>query len=174
MNEMLLFSHQVRFVLVGLLLITLLVGGGCTSANNASGPGQAQTKFLDAAGMQKEYQAAAAKLKLPPGMVFRENANTGGAQSFEEGVGLSNAQNYWMAAWEIEWLEQRNKDEARARKALDVLKNEVPKSELMTKGCDEATRRFYAEYLKKAELGDPSGFQQDIAVTHFTPLRSRR
>lgn len=162
-----------RLILICLLLATTtftVMIAGCKSAKEAGGPGQNQAKFLDAAGMQKEYREAAAKLELPPGIIFHKEANTGGAKSFEKGVGRSYAQAYWISAWETEWLEQRNKDQVRARKALDVLKNDVPKSEFMTT-LDEPGRRFYADYLKKAELGDPSGFQQDVTVN---PVRLER
>lgn len=76
-----------------------------------------------------------------------------------------------MNAWTIEWLEQRGKDPKREAKALDVLKNQVPKSDLMTTYCDQNTRDWYAKCLQQAELGDPSGFQQDIAVNDITVVR---
>ncbi len=65
--------------------------------------------------------------------------------------------------------QQYNKDEARARKALDVLKNEVPKSEFMTNMI--GGEGVWDEYVKKAELGDPSGFQYDIEVNPIIPLK---
>ena len=172
-----LFYNRVRLALIYRLLlfaVLAVVLAGCASANKAGGPGQAETKFLDVAGMQKEYQKTAAKLKLPPGIVFPKKANSGGAGSFEEGVGLSNAQTYWQYAWETEWLEQRGKDAKRASKALDVLKNEVPKSKMMTEGADQSVRDFYARYLKKAELGDPSGFQRDVELGGLKMLRSSK
>lgn len=146
-----------KFIVLLLGMTALAISlGGCKSSG--------ESKFIDAVGMQKEHRAAAANLKLPPGVVFRKKANEGGGGSFEKGVGLGLAQWYWISAWEHEWLEQRNKDGARARKALDVLKNEVPKSETMTNNIDDYGRRLYAGNLKKAELGDPSGFQQEVEV----------
>ena len=168
-----LVHRQVVSVAVLLTTVALAVGvAGCGTANKAGGSGRAETKFLDVTGMQKEYQKTAAKLKLPPGISFPKNAVSGrDAGTFEKGVGLSDAQVYWRQAWETEWLEQRGKDEARARNALAVLENEVPKSKMMTEGADEATRRFFAEYLKKAKLGDPSGFQRDVELNGLKLVR---
>lgn len=158
-----------RLSFFGLLVAVIMLVGVVSGCKSDEG-----SKFNNATGMQKEYRAAADKLTLPPGFVFPANFNTGGAGNFQQGVGVQNAQRYWIIAWENEWLEQRNKDEARARKALDVLTNEVPKSWSMTKGSDETVRRFFSEYLKKAELGDPSGFQRDVELNGLKMQRSSK
>lgn len=164
MSNLLIFLRsRVRHSLIGLLFFAAVLSSiaGCGSVGVKPAAGG---KVVDAGGMQKTYHAAAAKLELPPGFEFPDKANTGGASGFEDGVGVQNAQTYWIIAWETEWLEQQGKDESRARKALDVLKNEVPKSWSMTKGSDQSVRNAYAEFLKKAELGDPSGFQGDVEL----------
>lgn len=165
-------SFAVAGVMLSVTLFTLSLTG-CTSIKQADSSSSGQS-FNNEAGMQKEYRTAAARLKLPPGIVFPKKANAGGAQAFEKRVGLGHAEIYWMYAWETEWLEQRGKDEARERAALAVLKNEVPKSATMVKGSDEATKRFYDEYLRKAELGDPSGFQSDVELNGLKMQRTNK
>lgn len=160
--------NRASFGCAGLLLLLALAMGaaGCGSAGGSD--------FLGVAGMRKEYRVAAAKLRLPPGIVFPKMARSGGGASFEAGVGAGQAQWYWISAWEQEWLEQRAKNPARAQEALDFLKNEAPKSEYMTKRLDETGRQFHAEYLKKAELGDPSGFQRDTELNGVKLLRGSK
>jgi hypothetical protein len=135
------------------ILFSFIVFGGCGSTN----------EYLDKSGIQQEYQEAIAELELPPGFIFPDEIRIEGT-SFQKGVGIVSAQSYWMAAWQTEWLEQRNKDEERAQRALDVLRNEVYKSEFFLHYLDEYGRECLEEYLTKAELGDPSGYQYDRGV----------
>jgi len=155
--------NKLKAVLVIQFIVIAIAFTSCTYAQQAKQP---QTKLLSEKEMQAEYKREIKKLKLPPTFVFRQKANVGSISngSYEEGFGRSNAQAYWIAAWEQEWLEQRNKDSNRAQVALNVLKNEVPKSYYMTKVIDQAGVDFFKKNLKKAELGDPSGFQYDLTV----------
>jgi hypothetical protein len=121
-----------------------------------------------------EYEQAVSELDLPPSVVFPSwtffYADEIG--SYEHGCGISAAQCYWRDAWIIEWLEQRGIDAEREAKALDVLKNEVPQSELFTVYSDQNVRDHYHERLGQAELGDPSGFQQFVDANSITVVRA--
>lgn len=159
-----------RLVTILLVCIAIFLSG-CGIANETAGQNQKQTKYLDEAGFQKEYRDATVHLELPPAIFFPDEANTGGAQSFEEGCGVSFAQQYWIYAWQVEWLEQRNRDREREDVAINMLKNVIPECEFMREKIDEAGRRLYYEYLRKAELGDPGGFQHDVSVN---PMKLER
>lgn len=117
--------------------------------------------------MQTEYRLAAARLTLPPGIYFPAEA-PGGEEAatahFNTGHGLNFAQNYWQVAWEREWLAQRSRTGDRARRALVVLADQVPRTESMTIYSDETVRRRWTEIIKKARAGDPSGIQEDVKM----------
>ena len=127
----------------------------------------------DYAAAKTEYDAAASALELPPGMVFREWADSHPDTSgrYEQGLGTADAQAYWVDAWTIEWLEQRGRDAERESKALAVLREFVPASDLMTKYSDQSMREGFKRRLEQAELGDPTGFQQFITVNGITVER---
>lgn len=120
-----------------------------------------------------EYEQAASELELPPSVVFPGWAHfyADEAGSYEQGCGISAAQCYWQDAWIIEWLEQRGVDAEREAKALDVLENDVPQSELLTIYSDQNVRNHYHERLEQAEMGDPSGFQQFVDANDVTVVR---
>lgn len=121
------------------LLLCVLVGCSGSSPEGAAlrtadSPVSSENDFSDFEGAGVEYDQAVAELALPPGMVFRELEEMASDRSgtYQEGLPTTLAQVYWMDAWTIEWLEQRGKDPEREARALNVLKNEVPESELMT------------------------------------------
>jgi hypothetical protein len=148
-------------LMLGLVLfVSAGVLGGCSAMSNHASSSGGQ-RFVDENGWRAEYASAAAALKLPPGVVFRKRPDSGGAASFEVGCGTNLAQAYWLHAWEKEWLAQRKKDAKRERAAFRVLTKQVPSSHFMA-SMDEGGKTLFAEYVKKAELGDPSGFQEDV------------
>ena len=145
-------------------------GVGVQQSAEASGDSAAAYLSYGEAGV--EYQQAASELELPPLVVFPDWAHfyTDEAGSYEQGCGISAAQGYWMDAWIIEWLEQRGVDAERETRAIDVLKNDVPQSELFAAHCDQNVRDHFSERLQQAEMGDPSGFQQFVAANNITVL----
>ena len=158
--------HLDRRIAALTALTLLLLAAACSSGvGTASDEGtqsiqNGDSEFLDPEGIQAEYQQAASELELPPGFAFPGDMGWDENGSYEQGCGVSAAQNYWKWAWITEWLEQRGVNSEREAKALDVLMNEVPESWLMTEGNDGSARQYYNMCLEKAELGDPSGFQQ--------------
>ncbi|MDO8964420.1 MAG: permease prefix domain 1-containing protein [Coriobacteriia bacterium] len=123
--------------------------------------------------MLVEYREAAAKLTLPPGIVFPTKVAGGEAGAvYSKGCGTVSAQAYWRGAWAREWLDQRVKDPARAAAALHVLRDEAPRSEFMTTFSDDTTREFWARYLQQAGAGDPSGFQQFMDANPIPLVRA--
>lgn len=141
------------------------------SGENDEPPGTGFGAYEDA---RIEYEQESAQLELPPGMVFPDwrELYSDEAGSYERGVGVMEAQMYWMNAWIVEWLEQRGKDPQREARALAVLRDEVPSTDLMTTYGDQSMRDYFATCLEQAELGDPSGYQQTIAVNQVTVKRA--
>ena len=152
--------------LIALLLMLAVVGSTGCAKQKEEGPA-----LLSEEEILAEYATAAADLELPPGFEFPGMPLDGQEGVWQEGCGLVAAQMYWQRAWEIEWLEQRGKDPAREAAALDVLKNQVPEKDFMTKYADASTHGVWTEYVSQAEMGDPSGIQRDVDVNPMTVER---
>lgn len=158
------------------MMVTVAVGG-CSSDSLSAENGRqgvnsgAATAFLDQEAVGAEYDAAAAQLEMPPGMSFPGMCEGAEGGVWEPGSGIAQAQLHWMYAWETEWLEQRGEDPVRQAKALDVLQNEVPVCDMMTKYSDTSNRDWFNACLEKALLGDPTGFQQDIDANNPQIIR---
>ena len=156
---------MIRLTVSVYLMAAALILAGCGAM------GQTEPGLLDQSGYQQEFLEAKAELELPPGFIFPEEVPDTGGAWVEEGGGVAFAQQYWEFAWITEWLEQRGKDEDRAEKALHMLKYVIPEGEYMTEMLDQAGRDFHKEYVRKAELGDPSGFQHHVTVNPGTLYR---
>ncbi len=161
-------SPCARTVAVLLLLAATMSVAACSTLESEPTSEKAGDRFLGETEWRQEYADATRALTLPPGVVFPDGPETGGAQTFERGAGLVQAQAYWLYAWEREWLTQRGVDSARESAALRVLRDDVPACAFMTTYLDDDGRSLYAEYIQKAELGDPSGFQQDTEANPCT------
>lgn len=158
--------YLIRITVSVYLIAAALILAGCGAM------GQTEPGLLDQGGYQQEFLEAKAQLELPPGFKFPgEVPDTGGAW-VEEGGGVAHAQSYWEHVWTTEWLEQRGKDEARAEKALHMLKYVIPEGEFMREKLDQAGRDLHAENVRKAELGDPSGFQHFVTVNPMSLYRT--
>ncbi|MDO8964133.1 MAG: hypothetical protein Q7W30_06515 [Coriobacteriia bacterium] len=139
---------------------------GCSGATAGS------PKLLDETGYKQARTTIQGEYALPASFRWTDPPAQEQGTKYEEGVARAEVESYWVVAWETEWLEQRGKDPARAAKALDILRNKVPKSRLMTEYSDESVRRIYTDALAKAELGDPSGIQRDIELNGLTLQRT--
>lgn len=141
----------------------LLALSGCESDSKDSG--NSELTIVGYQQMQAEYQDSVSKLSWPQGyqppeQVTGEEENA----SFQSGYGDSRASLYFECAWEKEWLDSYASDEQRAAEALQHLE-EVPEMGYMSpQRADDATRRVFADYLDRAKLGDPSGFQENLKV----------
>ncbi|MCX5380340.1 hypothetical protein [Streptomyces sp. NBC_00091] len=113
--------------------------------------------------MVAEYEAAADRLTLPPGSSWAGVPKAEPDAVFETGVGVNTAQMQWLCSWETEWISQRGRDADREERALSQLM-EFPSTSFYQKFLDDNGRTFYDEYLTKARLGDPEGFQEDISA----------
>ena len=157
-------------LIVGVLSALLMLNAcGGIGNNNASDVGGARSQnsspreIVDFAHIEKEYQESVAKLSWPE--KYKAPANLVGEEKdaqFQSGYGDTQASNYYQCAWERQWLDTYASDERAASKALHELEK-VPSMPFMDPDhCDDATRNFFKEHMRKAKLGDPSGFQQDV------------
>lgn len=145
-----------------LVPITLMSLTACGKATTGE---EGKAKFLDYAGINKEYQESIAKLEFPPDFTPPTELK-GEAQEgrFQAGYGDTRASMQYECAWEREWLNTYASDPQRAAKAMTHLEK-IPSMGYMNEPrADESTRRSYQDYLDKAKLGDPSGFQENVSL----------
>ncbi|MCZ4101163.1 hypothetical protein [Streptomyces sp. H39-C1] len=137
---------------------------GCSESNEFTGYDKAAAEYRDAAGDLTLPQGA----KPFPGLPEPKQKT-----SYQNGVGLVTAQYFWRCSWEKEWLDSQGSDKTRAGKALAELKKS-PSMDFMSKDhLDDTGRSMFTEYMDKAELGDPSGFQQHYSANCIMPGQSQ-
>ncbi|XCB30442.1 hypothetical protein RQN30_03295 [Arcanobacterium hippocoleae] len=113
--------------------------------------------------INKEYKESVARLDwpdsyIPPADLEGEDTEL----SFQTGYGDTRASLLFECAWEREWLKNYATDTDKANEAIEQL-SKVPEMGYMSpERADDATRRFFKDYLDRAKLGDPSGFQENI------------
>ncbi len=116
--------------------------------------------------IKREYQESIEKLNWPDSFTLPEELNLDQDIQYQSGYGDTIASNLWQYAWEKEWLDTYQTDEERANKAIEELEKAFDMDYLSPQRADDATRRFLRDYIDRAKLGDPSGFQQDILANN--------
>ncbi|OKL50693.1 hypothetical protein BM477_01290 [Boudabousia marimammalium] len=145
---------------MGAALITGLSACGGGNSSNTS-----KVVLVSFDEMTKEYQDSVNKLSWPAGYTPPASLETEGKDnSFQVGYGDGIASRYFECAWEREWLKSYSTDKARAATAIEQLEKVPEMDHMSAQNSDDATRRFFADYLKRAKLGDPSGFQENVSL----------
>ena len=113
--------------------------------------------------INKEYQDSVAQLDWPDSYTPPANLEAEDTKlTFQSGYGDTRASLLFECAWEQEWLNNNTTDTDKADKAIEQL-SKVPEMGYMSpERADDATRRFFKDYLDRAKLADPSGFQENI------------
>lgn len=142
---------------------SIVVVAACLTLLAGCGTG-GDDETLDEGQMAAEYRAAADALELPAGSDwngpdFYARPDT----VYMPGVGTGNAQWEWICHWQVTWLEVRSSDDEAAERALEQLRT-APDLVVLKEYSDAGTRELFAEQLEKAELGDPSGIQNDTEI----------
>ncbi|MGL4172539.1 MAG: hypothetical protein ACRCTR_00455 [Actinomycetota bacterium] len=144
----------------------LLLTSAC-SADGGTGGRQSQAEIpgsnlVSYEEVNAEYEKTMENLQLPDGAATAPGfPKPTEPTSYEKGAGVGAAEVFWICAWEKEWLDKQGTDQKAAEVALQQLRK-APDTQFMSKQLDEPGRRFFDEYLAKAALGDPSGFQNDV------------
>lgn len=147
----------VKPILVSFVMLLCLVGAGWTQA--ASG-----TKgFTDFTHIEAEYLESLEKLDWPEGMTLPETLEgEEKSTSFQVGYGDTRASLLWEYTWIKEWLDTYQTEPEQAEKALETLETAFDMPYMGEDRCDDATRKYLRENIKKAKGGDPSGFMESI------------
>lgn len=152
-------SVALRWVAACSLCLLMAVVPGVVSGCRSTTP-----ELNDITAYRAERTAVETEYELPPGFLWSDPPDQESGTMFQKGVGRAEVEDYWIAAWETEWLEQRGVNQQREVRALNILKNEVPKTRVMAEYSDETIRAMYADAIAAAELGDPSGMQEQLEL----------
>ena len=147
----------VKPILVSFVMLLCLVGAGWTHAASVT------KGFTDFAHIEAEYLESLEKLDWPEGMTLPEKLE-GEEKStfFQVGYGDTRASLLWEYTWIKEWLDTYQTEPERAGKALEALETAFDMPYMGEERCDDATRKYLRENIKKAKEGDPSGFMESI------------
>lgn len=151
--------------LLSLLFVFLLVplASGCSHASSSSK--DTAGDMLSYEKINQEYQNSASKLEWPSAYPAPKNMQKDTDVSlYQKGSGDIAASQLFECSWEKEWLDNYSDDTEKANHALEQLEK-VPSMEYMSPDhADDTTREFFADYLNRAKLGDPSGFQENVTA----------
>lgn len=150
-------AKKLKPVLVSFAILLSLAVAGCV---HAASDGRGFTDFTH---IEKEYLESIEKLDWPEGTDLPEKLegeDTGA--SFQSGYGDTRASLLWEYTWIKEWLDTYQTEPEQAEEALEKLETAFDMPYMGKDRCDDATRRYLRENIKKAKEGDPSGFMESI------------
>jgi hypothetical protein len=130
---------------------------------STAGP-QPDTKTVSYDGMVAEYRDATVRMSLPSGATWPERPVPRQPDArYERGLGTTEAETHWFCAWQREWLDQRERDEARARTALDTMET-VRDTQMYRVAYDDTVRSTVDNQLRAARAGDPEPVSRDVSL----------
>lgn len=152
--------------------LTVLVALVCLALASCSSPDDdrseaeagASQQLVDKRGVTAEYEATAAELEWPPGVTPPERPDDEEGGSYQVGVGATDAVMAWNCAWGREWLKVRDSDPAAAEHALHMYAAFLERPEFLQHFDPQSAQPVVRGIVEDAELGDPSGVQQDVSA----------
>ena len=150
-------TKKLKPVIVSFAMLLGLTAAGCVHADSDV------RGFTDFAHIEKEYLESIEKLDWPEGADLPEKLegeDTGA--SFQSGYGDTRASLLWEYTWIKEWLDTYQTEPEQAEEALEKLETAFDMPYMGEDRCDDATRKYLRENIRKAKEGDPSGFMESI------------
>lgn len=151
-------------VMSSVVMCVVLLASGCSGqSQNANPAAGGARKFVNYDQMQQEYKDSVKNLTWPAGYTPPDELSGEDLDaSYQEGYGDTRASMAYECAWAKQWLATYSSDSDKAEQALEAL-GKIPEMGYMSPArADDTTRRFFKDYLDRAKLGDPSGFQEDV------------
>jgi hypothetical protein len=148
-----------RFAVV---ILSGLVISGCSAGAAPATDGS--DEFLDKTGATDEYDTVVAELEWPPGVTPPARSDEMSGASYQVGVGATDAIMAWNCAWGREWLETREGDPGAAEHALSMYASIVDRPEFVQYFDPDSAQPVVRGIIEEAQLGDPSGVQQDVSI----------
>ncbi|WP_353066780.1 hypothetical protein [Arcanobacterium hippocoleae] len=156
-------KNKLRTIAALLVFSSTISLGACSQPTEGELQSKGDIRVVSYDEINKEYKDSVAQLDWPDS--YTPPADLEGEdpkQSFQTGYGDTRASLHFECAWEKEWLNTYATDADKANKAIEQL-SKVPNMGYMSpQRADDVTRRFFNDYLNRAKLGDPSGFQENI------------
>lgn len=153
-----------RATLTAAFVAAAILAAGCSGQSENANPSTGGArKIVNYDQMQQEYKNSVENLAwphgyTPPSEVSGENPKG----NYQEGFGDTRASQAYECAWAKQWLATYSSDSGKAKEALEALEKVPEMGYMSSERADDATRRFFKDYLDRAKLGDPSGFQEDV------------
>ena len=150
-------KKTVKPILVSFVMLLCLTAAGWTHADSDV------KGFTDFSHIETEYLETLEKLDWPEGADLPEKLegeDTGA--SFQSGYGDTRASLLWEYTWIKEWLDTYQTEPEQAEEALEKLETAFDMPYMGEDRCDDATRKYLRENIRKAKEGDPSGFMESI------------
>ncbi len=147
---------------------TAVVAVVATTAVACNSHGGVDAGHLSYEQYDSEYKREAAKLTLPAGTSWPAHAQAyaappGHSLTYEPGVGVGNADQFWFCAWSRAWLKAPDKSLPEAQNALKALSG-VRNTALYGKSSGASDRQLYDDELAKAALGDAGPLQREVQL----------
>lgn len=150
-------KKTVKPILVSFVMLLCLTAAGWTHADSDV------KGFTDFSHIETEYLETLEKLDWPEGTTLPETLEgEEKSTSFQVGYGDTRASILWEYTWIKEWLDTYQTEPKQAEKALETLETAFDMPYMGEDRCDDATRRYLRDNIRKAKEGDPSGFMESI------------
>ncbi|MEP7762546.1 hypothetical protein [Sanguibacter sp. 25GB23B1] len=115
--------------------------------------------------MIEEYRTTLEGLELPEGASIEATPSVSDPSgSYQVGYGEVDAVIAWNCAWGQEWLAVRGTSEPEAAHALEMYASILETAAFERAFDDQSAKPVVRGIIEKAQLGDPSGVQQDVAA----------
>ena len=150
-------KKTVKPILVSFVMLLCLTAAGWTHADSDV------KGFTDFLHIETEYLETLEKLDWPEGTTLPETLEgEEKSTSFQVGYGDTRASILWEYTWIKEWLDTYQTEPEQAEEALEKLETAFDMPYMGEDRCDDATRKYLRENIRKAKEGDPSGFMESI------------
>lgn len=136
---------------------------GAACAGPAAEPAAGPPNYQNYEKMDAEFQKAKQDLQLPTGVTWPARANDVPETIYEKNYGVTEAQLFWLCAWEKDLVAASSRDPARYEAALRQL-DHLENTWLYQHGVEPSLRQLLADSIERAEQGDVSLIQQDVKV----------
>ncbi len=154
-------KKTVKPILVSFAMLLCLTTAGWTHADSDV------KGFTDFSHIETEYLETLEKLDWPEGTTLPETLEgEEKSTSFQVGYGDTRASILWEYTWIKEWLDTYQTEPKQAEKALETLETAFDMPYMGEDRCDDATRRYLRDNIRKAKEGDPSGFMESIRASN--------
>ena len=154
-----------RIRIIGALLVCAATFSMPACSRQEESQSAENRSFVSYEEINKEYKNSVAQLDWPDSYTPPADLEEGDTEgAFQSGYGDTRASFLFECAWEKEWLSNYATDADKANKAIEQLSKVPDMGYMSPQRADDSVREFFKDYLERAKLGDPSGFQENVSI----------